>query len=103
MKGLLGGAPLEGTLAAGVARAGSLRRDARTIGLVSAAHGLSHFYQLVLPPLFPVFRDELGVPYVALGLIMSVFYSVSAVGQTAAGFVVDRLGARVVMLMGLGW
>ena len=96
------GAALEGTLATGLSAARSLRRDARTIGLVSAAHGLSHFYQLVLPPLFPVFRDELGVPYVALGLIMSVFYSVSAVGQTVAGFAVDRVGARVVMLMGLG-
>ncbi|MBI2525240.1 MAG: MFS transporter [Candidatus Rokubacteria bacterium] len=89
------------TLTSRVSAAASLRRDARTIGLVSVPHALSHFYQLVLPPLFPVFRDELGVPYVALGLIMSVFYSVSAVGQTAAGFVVDRVGARVVMLTGL--
>ncbi len=78
-----------------------LTREAGTIALVSAVHGLSHFYQLVLPPLFPVLRAELDVPYVALGLIMSVFYSVSAVGQTAAGFLVDRVGARGVLLTGL--
>jgi len=84
------------------AAASSLRRDVQVISLVSAAHGLSHFYQLVLPPLFPVFRDELGVPYVALGLVMSVFYTTSAIGQTAAGFLVDRVGARAMLLAGLG-
>jgi MFS family permease len=96
------GAPGAAEETQGAGRARSLRGDARTIGLVSALHGFSHFYQLVLPPLFPVLRDELGVPYVALGLVMSVFYSVSAVGQTAAGFLVDRVGARGVLLTGLG-
>ena len=29
------------------------RRDVRVIGLVSLAHGTSHFFHLLLPPLFP--------------------------------------------------
>jgi hypothetical protein len=47
--------------------AGSLERDARVIGLVSVAHGFSHFYQLCIPPLFLLLKDEFGVGYAALG------------------------------------
>ena len=35
--------------------------DARVIAVVGAVHFTSHFFQLVLPPLFPLLRDELGV------------------------------------------
>lgn len=31
----------------------SLRDDARVIGLVGLAHGVSHFYHLILASLFP--------------------------------------------------
>jgi MFS family permease len=63
---------------------------------------MSHFYQLVLPPLFPIFRDAFDVPWVALGFIMTLFYTTSAISQTLAGFLVDRIGARRVLLTGLG-
>lgn len=76
-------------------------RDYRIIALVASAHLLSHFFQLVLPPLFPVLRDELGITYVALGLLMSLFYTASGIGQTIAGFLVDRYGARRILASGL--
>ncbi|HYB41102.1 MAG TPA: MFS transporter [Candidatus Methylomirabilis sp.] len=79
----------------------ALRRDVRIIGLVSSAHFFSHFFQLALPPLFPIFRDAFGVPYLAFGLVMSAFFTASGIGQTIAGFLVDRLGARRVLLTGL--
>lgn len=81
--------------------AASLKADAKIIGLVGLAHGLSHFFQLVLPPLFPMVRDEFGVSYAALGAVMAVFYTVSGITQTAAGFLVDRFGARRILLAGL--
>ena len=31
----------------------SIRHDAEVIGLVGLAHGTSHFFHLMLPPLFP--------------------------------------------------
>lgn len=83
------------------AAAPSLRADAKVIGLVGLAHGLSHFFQLVLPPLFPLVKEEFGVSYAALGAVMAVFYTASGIAQTAAGFLVDRLGARVMLLIGL--
>lgn len=77
-------------------------RDIKTIGLVSTAHGMSHFYQLVLPPLLPVLKVAFGVSYTDLGLLMSAFYIASGLAQTPAGFLVDRLGARMVLVGGLG-
>lgn len=76
-------------------------RDLKTIGLVSTAHGMSHFYQLVLPPLLPVLKTAFDVSYVDLGLLMSAFYIASGLVQTPAGFLVDRLGARTVLVGGL--
>lgn len=75
--------------------------DVRVIALISSAHMVSHFLQLVLPPLFPLLRKELDVSWVALGLVSSVFYGVSGVAQTAAGFLVDHVGARRVLLSGM--
>jgi MFS family permease len=74
--------------------------DYRVIGLIGGAHFTSHFFQLSLPPLFPVMREVFGVGYGELGLLMAVFYGVSSVGQAAAGFVVDRVGARAVLVGG---
>jgi MFS family permease len=75
--------------------------DLRVIGLIGAGHFVSHFLQLALPPLFPVLRSELDVSWAALGLVSSVFFGASGVAQTAAGFVVDRIGARRVLLAGM--
>ncbi|HEV8615646.1 MAG TPA: MFS transporter [Methylomirabilota bacterium] len=77
------------------------RDDVRIMALIGAGHMVSHFLQLALPPLFPLLRAELDVSWVALGVITSVFYGVSGIAQTIAGFVVDRLGARRVLLGGM--
>ncbi|MCU0813720.1 MAG: MFS transporter [Burkholderiaceae bacterium] len=79
-----------------------LRDDARTIGLVGLAHGTSHFFHLLLPPLFPAFVRDFGVSYAELGLLVTVFFVISGVGQALAGFVVDRIGARPVLFAALG-
>jgi FSR family fosmidomycin resistance protein-like MFS transporter len=80
----------------------SFRRDVRVIGLVGIAHAFSHFYQLALPPLFPLLRAEFDVSWTLLGLLVGIFYGASALTQFGAGFVVDRMGARPVLLGGLG-
>lgn len=77
------------------------KRDLKVMALIGIAHGCSHFFQLVLPPLFPFLKDEFAVSYTELGLVMTLFYVTSGVLQTPAGFLVDRVGARNVLIGGL--
>ncbi|MEO7152333.1 MAG: MFS transporter [Burkholderiaceae bacterium] len=77
------------------------RGDAAVIGLVALAHGISHFSQLLLAPLFPWLKTEFAVSYAELGALMTIFFVVSCVVQTASGFLVDRVGPRPVLFGGL--
>ena len=79
-----------------------LRQDARLIGLVSVAHGMSHFSQLLLAPLFPWLKAAFGVSYAELGFLLTIFFVVSCSVQAASGFWVDRYGPRPVLFTGLG-
>lgn len=79
----------------------TFRRDAHVIGLVGLAHGTSHFFHLIIVPLFPWLMTDFGLSYAQLGLLMSVFFVISGTGQAAAGFLVDRVGALPVLLTGL--
>ena len=74
-----------------------LRRDVQVMGLVGLAHATSHFSHLLLPPLFPVFMREFQLSYSDVGLLMSLFFVVSGIGQALSGFLVDRVGARPVL------
>ena len=77
-------------------------RDLRTMALIGLAHGTSHFFHMLLPPLFPVFKENFGLSYAELGLLVTLFFAVSGIGQALAGFLVDRVGARPVLFAALG-
>jgi len=79
----------------------SLRQDVRTIGLIGLAHGSSHFFHMLLPPLFPFLIKDFGYSYSELGLLLSVFFVVSGTGQALSGFLVDKVGARPVLFAAL--
>ncbi len=74
-----------------------LRQDAAVIGLVGLAHATSHFSHLLLAPLFPVFIRDFGLSFADVGLLMTVFFVISGIGQALSGFLVDRVGARPVL------
>lgn len=78
-----------------------LRVDARVMGLVGLGHGISHFNQLLLPPLFFMLKDAFGVGYAELGFLLTLFFVVSCSVQALSGFVVDRHGPRPVLFGGL--
>jgi MFS family permease len=86
---------------ASAAAPAALRRDASVISLVGFAHGTSHFFHFVLPPLFPWLMRDFGLSFTEVGSAMTVFFVVSGVGQALAGFVVDRLGALRVLFGGV--
>lgn len=80
----------------------ALKQDARTIGLIGLAHGTSHFFHMLLPPLFPAFIRDFGLSYGELGLLVTIFFVISGIGQALSGFLVDRIGARPVLFAALG-
>ncbi len=78
----------------------AIRRDAKVLGLVGSAHFSSHFYLLALPPLFPILKDEFGVGYAALGMLMTVINVGTGLAQRPVGFLVDRFGAARILIAG---
>ncbi|HEX7156973.1 MAG TPA: MFS transporter [Burkholderiaceae bacterium] len=78
------------------------RVDAEVIGLIGVAHGTSHFFHLLLPPLFPWLIRDFGLSFTQAGFLMTVFFVISGAGQALAGFAVDRFGARPVLFSGMG-
>ncbi|MFY9288236.1 MAG: MFS transporter [Alphaproteobacteria bacterium] len=80
----------------------SLKRDSLIMGLIGSAHFTSHFFQLSLPPLFPLLHDHFNVSYVELGSILTIFYLVSGICQAFAGILVDHYGARRILIGGIG-
>jgi MFS family permease len=77
------------------------RADGRVIGLISGAHFLSHYLIYLLPPVLPLMKVDFGVSYAALGLIMTIFNLTSALTHVPMGFVVDRFGARRLLIVGV--
>jgi MFS transporter, FSR family, fosmidomycin resistance protein len=79
----------------------SLRDDAAVIAVVGFAHASSHFFHLMLPPLFPWLIKDFGLGFAQVGSLMTVFFVVSGVGQALAGIWVDKFGAHRVLCAGL--
>jgi len=77
------------------------RRDVKVISLIGVVHLLSHVYHLALPALFPIIHKVEGISYAELGILASVFFITSGLCQAPAGFLVDRVGARPVLIAGM--
>ncbi|MBV8188913.1 MAG: MFS transporter, partial [Alphaproteobacteria bacterium] len=76
-------------------------REVKVITLVSIAHFTSHVHGMLLPPIFGLVKESFGVSYLQVGLAITAFNVCSALLQTPAGFLVDRIGPRVMLTGGL--
>ena len=85
----------------GAAAALGPRLDARVMVPVGAAHFLSHYLIYLLPPILPLLKADFAVGYTELGLIMTVFNVASGLTHVPMGFLVDRLGALRLLLIGV--
>src|SRR5574343_1433449 len=77
------------------------KNDLETISLIGFVHGVSHFFHLLLPPLFPWLMPEFGLNFTGIGVTMTLFFVVSGIGQAMAGFLVDRFGPTRVLAGGI--
>jgi FSR family fosmidomycin resistance protein-like MFS transporter len=77
------------------------RSDVSVIALVGFAHAVSHFFHLVIPLLFPWLMPAFGLTFTQAGVLMTVFFVISGVGQALAGMVVDRIGSKPVLFCGV--
>ena len=75
--------------------------QSRILASISYAHLVSHLHILVLPPLFPFLKQMLHVSYIDLGLALTAFGIVSGMTQATVGALVDRYGARTILVAGL--
>lgn len=77
------------------------RQEYSTIAVVGFAHGVSHFFHLLLAPLFPWLMRDFGLNFTQVGATMTLFFVISGIGQALAGFAVDRFGGRRVLWFGV--
>ncbi len=78
----------------------SLRQDVKVVGLISGGHFMSHYYTMMLPPLFPLLHEDLGVSFTALGTLLALKSLASGSTQLPAGILVDKFGARAILVYG---
>lgn len=77
------------------------RTEWLTMSIISIVHLVSHFYWLALVPLLPALKQLLQVSWVQLGFAITLMNVVSALTQAPTGFLVDRFGARLFLVLGV--
>ena len=82
-------------------QASILRKERKVINLVSAAHFFSHLFILTLPPLFLTIKEDLGITFTQLGVVVSVYAVGSFVGQYPMGVFADKYGPRWILICGI--
>ncbi|OFW98585.1 MAG: hypothetical protein A3D94_01980, partial [Alphaproteobacteria bacterium RIFCSPHIGHO2_12_FULL_66_14] len=60
-----------------------------------------HYYQLAFVTMLLIVREKAGLSFTDVGLLGAIYYTVSGICQTGAGFAVDRFGARPILAGGL--
>ena len=97
---IAGGAPTDMVQATDIL--GSSRAsETKLIAGVCMAHLVSHYYMVLIAPLFVFIRADYEVSYTELGLALTAFAVVGAALQTPVGFFVDRTGPRINLIAGL--
>ncbi|MEQ8701697.1 MAG: MFS transporter, partial [Bauldia litoralis] len=77
------------------------RKDAAVIGLVCTAHFFCHFYMFSFAPMFLLIQKDLGVGFTEMGAFLTAYAVAAGIGQYPMGILVDRIGARPVLIGGM--
>ena len=85
---------------AALARLGAFK----DVWLISAGHGLTHWYTATFYLLLPLIGKELGLSYTEIGLIMTIQHVAGAISNLPGGVLVDVVGQKgYLMAASLFW
>ena len=70
------------------------------IPLFILAHFSHHLINTLLQPLMPFIRNDLGIDPVQTGFVFSAFTLAYGISQIPAGWLADRVGPRILLLIG---
>ena len=74
-------------------------REKSILAAMSVCHALVHSYMLVFPTIYRSLGEGLNLEFARVGLVGMVSYMAFGFGALPAGFLVDRFGARNLILM----
>ena len=79
-------------------------RPFRDVWLISAGHGLTHWYPATFYILLPLIGKELGLSYTQIGFLMSAQHIAGALSNLPGGMIVDAIGKKgYLMAASLFW
>jgi sugar phosphate permease len=79
-------------------------RTFRDVWLISAGHGLTHWYPATFYILLPLIGKELGLSYTQIGFLMSAQHIAGALSNLPGGMIVDAIGKKgYLMAASLFW
>ncbi len=80
------------------------KKSFRDVWIITAAHGLTHWYPATFYLLLPLIGKELGLSYSQIGLVMTCQYAAGAIANVPGGMVVDTVGRKgFLMALSLFW
>ena len=86
------------------AAASHAARSYREVWLITAGHGLTHWYPATFYLLLPLIGKELGLSYSQIGLVMTCQYLAGAISNIPGGMLVDTVGRKGFLLaLSLFW
>ena len=78
----------------------SKAEERRALGVGCGAHALHDGYTDLIYVMLPIWQQEFGLGFAALGLMKSVFSGTMAGFQIPSGFLAERFGAPLVLALG---
>jgi FSR family fosmidomycin resistance protein-like MFS transporter len=78
----------------------SKAEERRALGVACGAHALHDGYTDLIYVMLPIWQNEFGLGFAALGLMKTVFSGTLAGLQIPSGFLAERFGAPIVLALG---
>ena len=78
-------------------------RSRRALLFGSGMHVWSDLYFALMVPLLPLIKEDMGLSFIQIGLLRSVFSGASAVLQIPAGFLAEGMGEFSLLIAGNIW